>query len=272
MNTDIWINIIPLLVNIGLAVASFLLHWLTLSGAISALLVGFITYRFTGFGGWALLMLFFITANVLGKLSRAVSKSIDNGIQKKGGTRDWAQVMANGGLAAASALLYGIGGSRLALVMFGVAIAASTSDTWAGEAGILSRKPPVSIKTFKPVPTGMSGGISLLGTLSSLLGSVLIAIAWYATFADYSDPTWGFLASIIAVAGMLGSLVDSYLGATLQGHYYDPESKRITEHEQRNGKKLELCRGIRWIDNDVVNFLSNVIAVILGWGFSLIIL
>jgi hypothetical protein len=46
----------------------------------------------------------------------------------------------------------------------------------------------------------------------------------------------------------------------------------VTEHEQRNGKKLELCRGIRWIDNDVVNFLSNVIAVLVGSGFSLIIL
>ncbi|WP_422482247.1 DUF92 domain-containing protein [Pleomorphochaeta sp. DL1XJH-081] len=272
MSTDIWRILIPLFANIALAVISYILHWLTLSGAVSALLVGFLTYRFTGFGGWALLMLFFITANILGKVSRAVSRAIDNGIQKKGGTRDWAQVMANGGLAAAAALLYGLDGGRLGLVMFGAAIAASTADTWAGEAGILSRKPPISIKTFKPVPTGMSGGVSLLGTLSSLLGSILIAIAWYATFADFNDSSWVFLASIIAVAGMVGSLVDSYFGATIQGHYYDPESKRITEHEQRNGKKLELCRGIRWIDNDVVNFLSNVIAVLLGWGLSLIIL
>lgn len=217
-------------------------------------------------------MLFFITANILGKLSRAVAKQVELGIQKKGGTRDWAQVMANGGIAAAAALLYGISGNRLALVMYGVAIAASTADTWAGEAGILSSKPPVSIRTFRPVPTGMSGGVSLLGTASSLLGSIMIATAWYATFADYSDNTWLFLASIVAVAGMVGSLADSYLGATIQGHYYDPKRKQITEHEERDGIKLELCRGIRWIDNDVVNFLSNVIAVLLGSGFSLIIL
>ena len=180
--------------------------------------------------------------------------------------------MANGGLAAAAALLYGISGNRLALVMYGVAVAASTADTWAGEAGILSSKPPVSIRTFRPVPTGMSGGVSLLGTASSLLGSIMIATAWYATFADYSDNSWLFLASIVAVAGMVGSLADSYLGATIQGHYYDPKRKQITEHEERDGLKLELCRGIRWIDNDVVNFLSNVIAVLLGSGFSLIIL
>jgi uncharacterized membrane protein len=118
----------------------------------------------------------------------------------------------------------------------------------------------------------MSGGVTWLGTASSLLGSIMIALAWYATFADYSDPSWLFLASIVAVAGAIGSVADSYLGATVQGHYYDPKRKQITEHETRDGVKLELCRGIRWIDNDVVNFLSNAIAVLVGSGFSLIVL
>ena len=272
MSSGVWLYLIPFGVNLAVAIVAYVLHWLTLSGALSALLVGFFAFRFTGIGGWFLLMLFFITANILGKLGRAVSQGDIEKIQKKGGRRDWAQVMANGGLAGASALLYGIAGGRLALVMYGAAIAASTADTWAGEAGILSRKPPVSIRTFRPVPVGMSGGISPLGTFSSFLGSVLIALAWYATFADYGDGSWILLASVVAVAGMIGSLTDSYLGATLQGHYYDPERKQVTEHEQRNGKKLELCRGIRWIDNDVVNFLSNVIAVLVGSGFSLIIL
>ncbi|PKL26325.1 MAG: DUF92 domain-containing protein [Spirochaetae bacterium HGW-Spirochaetae-2] len=262
MNSGIWIYIVPLAVNLCVAVVAKALKWLTYSGAASALVVGFLAYRFTGLGGWVLLMLFFITANILGKVSRAVSPSIEAGIQKKGGTRDWAQVMANGGLAGASALLYGIDGGRIALVMFGVAVASSTADTWAGEAGI----------TFKPVPAGMSGGVTWLGTASSLVGSVMIALAWYATFADYSDSSWLFLASIVAVSGAIGSVADSYLGATVQGHYYDPKRKQITEHESRDGVKLELCRGIRWIDNDVVNFLSNAIAVLVGCGFSLIVL
>ncbi len=272
MNSGIWMYIVPLAVNLCVAVVAKALRWLTYSGAVSALVVGFLAYRFTGPGGWVLLMLFFITANILGKVSRAVSRSVETGIQKKGGTRDWAQVMANGGLAGASALLYGFDGGRIALVMFGVAVSASTADTWAGEAGILSKRPPLSIRTFRPVPTGMSGGVTWLGTASSLVGSVMIAMAWYATFADYSDPSWLFLASIVAVAGAIGSVVDSCLGATVQGHYYDPKRKQITEHETRDGVKLELCRGIRWIDNDVVNFLSNAIAVLVGSGFSLIVL
>lgn len=255
-----------------MGVIAWRLKWLTFSGGCSAVLAGFIIYRFLGIGGWVILMMFFITATILGKLSRTIMRNVGSDLQKKGGTRDWLQVLANGGIATTAALFSGFGGGTLALVAFGAALAASTADTWAGEAGILSKKSPVSILTFRPVPTGMSGGVSLLGTVSSLLGSSMIALAWYATFANYSDENWMFLASVVAVSGIIGSLVDSYLGATIQGHYYDPDRDQITEHEERDGKKLALCRGVRWIDNDVVNLMSNTIAVLLALGFSLIFL
>ena len=65
MNSGIWIYIVPLAVNLCVAVVAKALKWLTYSGAASALVVGFLAYRFTGLGGWVLLMLFFITANIL---------------------------------------------------------------------------------------------------------------------------------------------------------------------------------------------------------------
>jgi uncharacterized protein (TIGR00297 family) len=272
MSEGLRLILISVALNLPVALIAKALGWLTISGTVSAFLLGFLAYRYTGGGGWVLLVLFFTTATVLGKISRKRSRMVAEGIQKKGGTRDWSQVLANGGLAGAAALLYGLGGGRLALVMYGVSIAASTADTWAGEAGILSSRPPLSIRTFKPVPPGMSGGVTWLGTASSLLGSLMIALAWYAAFADMQDASWIFLASIIAVSGAIGSVADSYFGATVQGHYYDPQKNQVTEHEFRSGVRLELCRGIRWIDNDVVNFLSNVVAVLLGSGFSLIVL
>lgn len=260
-------------VNGLLGLVAWRLRWLTVSGTISSFVVGFLVYFFTGVQGWFILLLFFATANVLGKIAKGIKQSHQiEGLQKKGGQRDWAQVLANGGLAAAAALFYGFGSEVLALVMFGSAIAASTADTWSGEVGILSRNPPISIRTFKSVPTGLSGGISFLGTLSGLLGSALIAIAWYGAFARDSSVYWVFLASIITIAGFCGMLADSFLGATLQGHYWNPQRNQITEHEYLDGMKLELCRGVRWIDNDVVNFLSNAIAVLVGSGLSLIVL
>ena len=272
MNTGIWFYLIPIGVNGVVAIVAQRAKILTLSGSIAAFVIGSLAFHYVRLGGWVLLILFFVTANILSKLSRAVFKVVEPGIQKKNGPRDWAQVLANGGLAGAAALYYGLSGDTLALVMFGASIAASTADTWAGEAGILSRRPPVSIRTFVVVPKGMSGGVTWLGTFSSLVGSSIIALAWYATFAMYTNHKWLFLASIIAISGAIGSVVDSFLGATVQAHYYDPKREQITEHEQRDGVRLELCRGVRWIDNDVVNFLSNVVAVLIASGFSLIIL
>ncbi len=260
-----------IVLNVILALVAWRLAWLSVSGAVAALIVGLCTFWFTRFDGWLLLMLFFLTANILGKISRSIRANLDLGMQKKGNRRDWAQVVANGALAAACALLHGAGGGRIALVMMGCTIAASTADTWSGEAGILSRKPPISIATGRPVPVGQSGGVTLLGTLSGLLGSLLIATAWYGAFADFSDRSWIMHASIITVAGFLGTVVDSILGATLQGHYWDPIAKRITEHDKRDGIPLELCRGVRWIDNDVVNFLSGVFAVLIGYLLTILV-
>ncbi len=265
--------LIALAVNLVIMVPTKILKLLTLSGVISAILVGTIIYTFTGLEGWLILMFFFISANVIGKIAKRVSHVDVSQIHKKGGTRDWAQVMANGGLAAVSALLFGLTGSTYALVAFGASIATATADTWASEAGILSSKDPVSILTLKRVRPGMSGGVSLLGSLSSMLGSVLVAYLWYISYAVGNDMQYFLLASVVAVSGIIGSLVDSILGATLQGHYWDTDKEMMTEREVNSeGKKLELCRGVRWIDNDVVNLTSNVISVILGASFSLILL
>jgi uncharacterized protein (TIGR00297 family) len=272
MNACSTMVLISLAVNGLLCLLAWRLKWLSVSGALSAIVVGATVLQFSHWGGWLLLLMFFFTSTVLGKIARPIAALVDSGIQKKGGCRDWAQVMANGGLAALAAFYYGVGGGQMALVMLGSALAASTADTWSGEVGIMSHKPPVSIRTFRPVPPGLSGGITWLGTLSGLLGSVLIAVAWYGAFAIHADGSWELLASIVTVAGFCGTLVDSYLGATLQGHYWDPQRKQITEHAVRDGVKLELCRGIRWIDNDVVNLLSNVVAVLIGVCLGSIVL
>ena len=39
---------------------------------------------------------------------------------------------------------------------------------------------------------------------------------------------------------------------------------KITEKEIIDNERLELCSGIRWVDNDIVNFISNVVSLLIG--------
>ncbi len=118
----------------------------------------------------------------------------------------------------------------------------------------------------------MSGGVSLLGSVSAVAGSLLIGSSWYNAYAGQEELKFILLATIITISGIVGSFADSYLGATVQGHYWDSINNLITEREGQDGVKFELCRGIRWIDNDMVNLVSNIIAVLFAATISLIVL
>src|SRR5690554_5805720 len=102
-------NLIAALINLIAVILAYLLNALTFSGIISSFLTGYIIYYFICFGGWILLLLFFVTSFVLGKIASFYSPYKVDFIQQKGSRRDWAQVMANGLLATFCALLYGLG-------------------------------------------------------------------------------------------------------------------------------------------------------------------
>ncbi len=252
------------------AVSSYGSRQLTAGGALAAFLVGFGTTWILGFGALASLLLFFIAAGVLGKVAKRILAFDVMKIHKKGGRRDAAQVYANGLMALVSALLYALNPSMPFLVMFGASVGEAASDTFASEVGILSRTKPVSIITGRPMTPGLSGAVSPLGLASGLLGAVLIALCVWGCFLPITAKS-ALYVSVIALSSFFGCLLDSVLGATVQAHYYDEVEDRITEHSVVEGRTLPLERGIRWVDNDVVNLLSNVAAAIFGMSLTLII-
>jgi uncharacterized protein (TIGR00297 family) len=139
-------------------------------------------------------------------------------LSRRGTARNERQVIANGGIAALAALA----GNWL---WFAGALAAANADTCATEIGRFSPTSPRLITNGARVPAGTDGGMTLLGTTAGIAGAGLIAALSY-VFGQR-----GALA--IAVAGVVGMLVDSLLGATVQGK-------------------------VRWMDNDVVNLAATL--------------
>lgn len=248
---------------------AYRLQALAKGGAMAAVIVGGLIVATAGWWPGVVLVTFFATSSALSMYS---SRHSDASEQVRGKQRDAVQVLANGAiptLCAVASLVLNDSGPWL--VASASAIAGAASDTWATEIGRFSQSPPRIITTWKIVPPGTSGAISTIGTLGSLAGSLLIAlVAASGTFVGWTIPgisAWT-LVGIVTVAGLAGSLVDSFLGATVQAEYRCPSCNQATERSTHGcGTPATLTRGLRWMNNDAVN-----LAAILGsacTGFSL---
>lgn len=229
-------------------------RWLTPSGILGAFVLGFIVLYFGGFSAFSIFFFFFASCSMLSKIKRSYNKR-----EKKGSRRDLGQVLANG-LPAVTALFLSRTPSfyRIAIIAYSAAIAEAVADTWESTFGIMSRRGPVSIITFTPVPKGISGGVTLLGLLSGALGSLLTAFLHYLIIA----PSWRHFL-IISGVGFLSSIMDSVLGATVQEHYRKSDGT-LTEKEYEDGVKNERAKGIKGFDNDVVNLVSGFLSLSLS--------
>lgn len=249
--------LILILIMIG-GIAGYVQHSLSKNGAITAVLVGIAVYCGFGVKGLILLGLFFVTSSSWSKYKSTAKKEMEETLAK-GSTRDWRQVIANGGTAAILSLIYYFQQDVTWLVGFTVCLASSNSDTWASEIGSLSKKRPLYIRTLKPIEKGTSGAVSWLGTIAALLGSMLIALAGTLFFQLEI-----YLFLIIFIFGFIGNIIDTLLGAYYQQVYRCRICGIETEkkvHCQTDAKRI---KGYHLVDNDMVNFLSGFIAAILA--------
>lgn len=251
--------------NILLSVVAYVMKRLTFKGAIAAAMVGSLIWIGGGFYAWGLLGVFFITSSFWSSYKDERKYHLYH-LHEKGGQRDVIQVIANGGVAAFCCLSYLLFGQEYFLLGTTVSIAAATADTWASEIGVLSSKPPRSLLTMKPIQTGMSGGVSLLGTFSQIVGSSLIAIlSLIGLKFFYQLPMeWMTVFLLISGMGVLGSIIDSLLGAYVQAKYECRICQLETERLYHHGVKTKLVKGIPFMTNDIVNLLSNVMVVMLS--------
>jgi uncharacterized protein (TIGR00297 family) len=228
---------------------------LTGSGAVAAWLVGTLVLHGTGWEGGGVLAAFFVSSSLV---SRGVPPP--PGLDPKGDRRDHRQVLANGGVAAAGALL-GLRDPELGIWILTSALAASAADSWATAFGARSAVPPRLIVDGRAVPRGTSGGVTTLGSAGGAAGAVLVA-GTGALAAGVPA-----LLPVAALVGFGGMLFDSALGAAAQGRFRCPECAEPSEWRvHRCGRPTTHEGGLAWLDNDGVNLTAGLGAVAAAWA------
>jgi uncharacterized protein (TIGR00297 family) len=220
------------------------LRWLSISGTVFSGLIAFILVL----ANWNLLpiIIFFIIGTLAGKLNKNVESD-----KKHSKPRDAFQVLANGGVTLILCGLYLIFKVWYLEVLMLISIAVACADTLSSEIGMKFGKKTYGILNFKVLAKGVSGGVSIQGFVGAFLGAAVIAFF-------RMDYFW-----IIIISGFLGSILDSVLGLLFQAKY--KINGQVTDIESD-----EFVGGYRFITNDMVNILSNMIVVGICWFFIFI--
>ncbi|MGB8320225.1 MAG: DUF92 domain-containing protein, partial [Ignavibacteriaceae bacterium] len=137
------------------------------------------------------------------------------------------------------------------------------ADTWSTEIGTIAKTKTVDILLFKIVEQGISGGISLAGTMAGAIGAAAVALS--AVF--WLNVKNFYYIIFIIFAGTIGNFSDSILGSAVQAKYKCSVCSEIIEKPFHCGRSAVLIKGFSWINNDVVNFATAVIGGLFGFLF-----
>lgn len=303
------VPVIPLLLALGLAIHGLRKKSLSPSGAFAAFTVGLFMMSADSSVFGISLIVFYLTGSRATKVGKALKSHLEEGHQEAGYRTGW-QVFCNSlsafiASAVWTALFsrretgfeelllpgemkifrtpytpdawcplsreYGSGWSRwLVLATLGH-FACCLGDTLASELGILSKSPPILITTFSRVPPGTNGGVSLVGTLASLSGGVVMGLTVAASLIWESSacrrawpPLVKDLVLVGAAAGLFGSFIDSLMGATIQRTRYSNSTKKILQDDSTvSGKEdIKVVSGLNLLTNNQINLISSIVTAL----------
>lgn len=209
-------------------------------GIVAAFLLGTLTWRAFGSSGFLLVATYFVIGTGVTKVKMA-QKEAQGVAEKRKGRRGPGSVIGSSAAACVFALLsifqvWGLPFNRLWELGFVASFCTKLSDTVSSEIGKAYGKTTYLVTTFKIVPRGTEGAVSVEGTLAGLFASLLLSSA-ACLMGEITVPE----AAICVVASQIANLGESVIGALFQ------------EKE-----------GFQWLNNDVVNVINISLGSILA--------
>jgi uncharacterized protein (TIGR00297 family) len=224
-------------VNAALAGAAYAARTVNRSGVVAGFLVGFVIYAFLSWQGYLLLMAFFVIGSACTKFGYR-KKAAARLAQEDKGRRGARHALANAGVATACAVFATMTGHPVLFALaFAGAFATAAADTSSSEIGQLLGRRTYLVTTFRPVPRGTEGAVSLEGTLAGVLASLVIA-ALGAALGLFS---WKGV-PVVVFAAFVGITFESVVGAALE--------------------KRQL------LDNEALNFLNTLVGALVAAAFT----
>jgi len=189
---------------------------MTKGGWISAGILGTFLWGFLSWQGWMSVVIYLLFGYLVTKIGYKFKK--EQGIaEKRGGRRGPENVWGSAASGLFLAMMAKFNAANLLLfkVGFAASFAAKLADTFGSEIGKRFGKDTYLITSFKKVERGTEGGVSLEGTLASILGSIfmtfiMLCLSIISTKSQFI---------IVAVSGFLATLSESIIGAKFQNKY-----------------------------------------------------
>jgi uncharacterized protein (TIGR00297 family) len=265
-------NLSELLIQIGIVIVvgliSLKLNALNITGFIAAVIIGNLIMIFGSIKWFIILATLLIIAAAATRFKFYRKMEIE-AAEGKGGVREGKNVLSNGIIATLVAIIFGITLHKVYAASYLGAISTSIADTLSTELGLLNpNKPRLITNLNNRVRAGTSGGITLLGEASGLLGSLIIAaLAFLINFEELN--AFQILTSTIC-SGFIGNTFDSLLGATVQAIFKCQVCGKMTEEKTHCEQTTIHIKGHHYIDNNVVNFASTILGALTSAMFLLL--
>lgn len=291
-----------LLFSISIAIFSYCRGSLQLSGAVTATLIGYLTLANPNYIFGSALLTFFSIGTIATKYKKNYKSSLvdereiltfnhQHNTEKQQvetlgnqhGGRDAKQVLCNSWFGTICAIVYStilrsdqytwkndnLDQLLLQKVLVSAALAywaGCAGDTLSSELGILSRSKPKLITNLREVPPGTNGAVSLLGLVFSTLGGILVGVVSCMTGEPHQSKRQVIISC--GVFGLLCSVIDSILGATIQQTLYSKAERRVITRKKvtqlGGSREILIVCGYDWLTNNQVNLISSTVVGMLA--------